>query len=100
MNDYFSKNNDFAESWTKKLKSIIQKNLVPIFHSTKLILLKDSSSYEHEKLYNDILLEKGGTFEDVISYNSSFEHPCTILQNEKAFGHSSILNQPIYIFDL
>ena len=100
VNDYFSKNNDFAKSWTKKLKSIIQENLVPIFHSTKLILLKDSSSYEHEKLYNDILLEKGGTFEDVISYNSSFEHPCTILRNYEAFGQNPNFTQPIYIFDL
>lgn len=100
VNKYLSNNKDFAETWTKNLIYIINEKLVPIFHSTKLILLKDSSSYEHEKLYNEILLEKGGTIEDVISYNSTFEHPCTILQNADAFGHSSNVNQPIYIFDL
>ena len=48
---------------------------------------------ENEKKINIDLSLAGRTLQ-------IFEHPCTILQNADAFGHSSNINQPIYILDL
>ncbi len=100
MDDFFAQNVNFAKEWKEKLVSVIKENLAPVFHSTKVILLKDSSSYEHETLGSLNLEVKGNTIEEALARNSTFEQPCAILKNDEAFGHSKDLSQPIYVFDL
>ncbi len=46
------------------------------------------------------LEEEGGTIEEALACNSTFEQPCAVLKNDEAFGHSKDLSQPIYVFDL
>ena len=65
-----------------------------------MILLKDSSSWEHEMLGGVNLEVKGDTVEEALARNSTFEQPCAVLKNDEAFGHSEDLRQPIYVFDL
>ena len=100
MNDFFAQNVDYAKEWKENLVSLIKENLAQVFHPTKVILLKDSSSYEHETLGGENLEEEGGTIEEALACNSTFEQPCAVLKNDEAFGHSKDLRQPIYVFDL
>ena len=100
MNDFFAQNVDYAKEWKENLVSLIKENLAQVFHPTKVILLKDSSSYEHETLGGENLEEEGGTIEEALALNSTFEEPCAVLKNDEAFGHSKDLRQPIYVFDL
>ncbi len=100
MNDFFAQNVDYAKEWKENLVSLIKENLAQVFHPTKVILLKDSSSYEHETLGGENLEEEGGTIEEALALNSTFEQPCAVLKNDEAFGHSKDLRQPIYVFDL
>lgn len=46
------------------------------------------------------LEEEGGTIEEALARNSTFEEPCAVLKNDEAFGHSKDLRQRIYVFDL
>lgn len=65
-----------------------------------MILLKDSSSWEHETLGSLNLVDEGATIEEALARNSTFEEPRAVLKNDEAFGHSKDLRQPTYIFDL
>ena len=65
-----------------------------------MILLKDSSSWGHETLGGENLVDEGATIEEALARNSTFEDPCAVLKNDEAFGHSKDLRQPTYIFDL
>ncbi len=100
MNDFFSRNVDYSKEWKENLVSLIKENLAQVFHPTKVIILKDSSSYEHETLGGENLEEEGGTIEEALALNSTFEEPCAVLKNDEAFGHLKDLRQPIYVFDL
>lgn len=100
MNDFFSRNVDYAKEWKENLVSLIKENLEQVFHPTKVILLKDSSSWEHEMLGGVNLEVKGDTIKEALARNSMFEEPCAVLKNDEAFGHSKDLRQPIYVFDL
>lgn len=100
MNQFFAEEIEYAKEWKEKMTSQIKEVLVPIFHSTKVLLAKDSSSYEHECLWSEYLLENGDTIEEALSRNAHFEHPCEILRNDEAFGHSKEVQQAFYVFDL
>lgn len=99
MDEFFSKDKEFAAEWKEKLISQIKEILTPIFHSTKVLLTKDSSSYEHETLAGEYLIDKGETIEQALLHNSEFKEPCAILRNNEAFGHDPDLPQPLYVFD-
>ncbi|MBR3544129.1 MAG: hypothetical protein IKN82_10625 [Treponema sp.] len=100
MDDFFAQNVNYAKEWKENLVSLIKENLAQVFHPTKVILLKDSSSWEHEMLGGVNLEVKGDTIKEALARNSMFEEPCAVLKNDEAFGHSKDLRQPIYVFDL
>lgn len=84
--DYFRENGKEGHDWLEKAISIYKKYLVPVFHSTKLSLIADSSSYRHETIEGDFLMEQGKSIDDVVELNNTFSPPCKIWRNEEAFG--------------
>ncbi len=99
MNKFFSKDIKFAKEWKEKLISQVKEILSPVFHSSKILLVQDSSSYEHETLTYEYLVENGESIEEALKRNADFKEPCAILRNEEAFSHNPDLNQPFYVFD-
>lgn len=101
MNDFFSYPDkvQYAKEWQKKLISQIKEVLTPVFHCSKVLLVKDNMSDEHEKLWGTYIMEKGDSLEEALNRNNNFKEPCAILRNEEAFYHNQDLNQPFYVFN-
>lgn len=99
MNDFFSDDIEFAKSWKEKLILQVKDFLTPVFHCSEVLLVKDSSSYEHETLTYEYLVENGESIEEALLRNSEFKEPCAILRNDESFGHDTELSQPFYIFN-
>ena len=101
MNDFFSYPDrvESAKEWKNKLVSQIKEVLTPVFHCSKVLLVKDNMSEEHERLWSDYIITHGESIEDALKRNADFNEPCAILRNEEAFSHDPDLNQPFYVFD-
>lgn len=100
VDSFFSENREPAHEWKELLVAQIKEILKPIFHCTEVLLVKDSSSYEHETLHGEFLREDGNTIEEALKRNSDFETPCDILRNDEVFGHDEDLEQPFFLFDV
>ena len=108
MLNYFRENEKEGHEWLKGAIFIYKKYLVPIFHSTKLLLIADSSSYRHETIWGDFIMENGNSIDEVVELNKTFSPPCKIWRNEEAFGRaksdyendSSDWIDAFFIFDL
>lgn len=100
LNKEFSENTVVSKKRISQLISTIKENIVPVFHSTKLILFNQETFNEHKVLYKEKLIENGCSIEEVLKYNKTFDNPCAILTNENAYKNYSDLYQPIYLFDL
>lgn len=86
----FEKNSPYnAKEWVHTMVENYKKYLVPIFHSTKVLLTADSSSLRHETLGAEFLREKGMTIEDALEKNKEFNPPCKVFKNDAAFGRKS-----------
>lgn len=84
---YLKENKLEGRKWLKIPISIYKKYLKTIFHSQKLLLIADSSSYRHETLYGELIDENNGkSIDHIIELNKSFSSPCKIWKNEDAFG--------------
>lgn len=82
----FESNNPYnAKDWVKTLRDNYKKYLVPLFHSSKVLLTADSSSYRHETLYSDYLMDKGMSIEEALEKNNEFSLPCKVLKNDDVF---------------
>ena len=86
MLDYFRENEKEGHEWLDKPINIYKKYLVSIFHSTKLLLIADSSSYRHETIHGDFIMEQGKSIDEIVELNKTFSPPCKIWRNEEAFG--------------
>lgn len=101
---YFDTDTDFSKKWTEKLFSLLKTYLVPIFHSTKVLLTADSSSYRHETLI-DFFIE-GFSIEFILNLNESLFNPlCKVFRNQKCFGNKRKDYYdgeigPLYLFDI
>ncbi len=86
MLDYFRENSKEGHDWLDKPINIYKKYLVSLFHSTKLLLIADSSSYRHETIEGDFIMEQGKSIDEIVELNKTFSPPCKIWRNEEAFG--------------
>ena len=75
-----------GKKWADKMIDICRNYFVPILHSTKILLTADSSSYRHETLAGDFLMEQGKTIDEALELNKSFSPPCKVWRNDEAFG--------------
>ena len=108
--DVFEKNSPYnAKDWVSNMIENYKKHLAPIFHSTKVLLMADSSSLRHETLGAEFLREKGMTIEEALEKNKEFNPPCNVFKNNDAFGrkpedyHDERTENPIgalFLFDL
>ena len=102
MNDFFSsdtEDKEYCKKWKELLINQIKEVLTPIFHCSKVLLVKDNMSEEHETLWGTFIMEKGDSIEEALKKNSDFKEPCPILKNEEAYLHDPNLYQPFYVFD-
>ena len=86
MLDFFRENKKEGHDWLEKSISICKNYLASVFHSTKLIMLADSSSYRHETIVGDFFMEQGKSIEEAVELNKTFSPPCKIWRNEEVFG--------------
>ena len=109
MVDLFMENDSRCHEWFSTMITTLKETLVPILHSKKLLLTADSSSYTHETMYGDFLMDQGKTIDEALEMNNTFNPPCNIWKNEEAFGRPETdydsLNDddcggPFFVFDL
>ena len=101
---YFESDFEYAKKWVNGTINFLKQNVIPIFHSTKLLLLADSSSQRHEHL-DDCLDYDGKTIDEALELNKEFGVPCKVYKNEEAIGikESDYWDGeigPIFLFDL
>lgn len=86
MIDMFVDEPETGKKWINKKMDICRKYFIPIFHSKQILLTADSSSYRHETLAGDFLMEQGKTIDEALELNKSFSPPCKVWRNDEAFG--------------
>ena len=104
MVNNFENDLDNATKWLNGTLAFLRQNVVPIFHSTKLLILADSFSDRHCDLF-DYMIDNGKTIDEALEYNQSFEIPCKVYKNHEALGikESDYWDGdfgPIFLFDL
>lgn len=109
MVEYFKNNEKVGREWFLNMITTFNTTIQPILHSKKLLLTADSSSYTHETMYGDFLMDQGKTIDEALEMNNTFNPPCNIWKNEEAFGRPETdydsLNDddcggPFFVFDL
>ena len=104
----FQENKNEGKEWFTNMINTLRSTVLPILHSKKLLLTADSSSYRHETLYGDYLMEQGKTIEEALEMNESFTPPCKVWKNKEAFGrpeddyygNGDDWIDPFFLFDL
>ena len=107
MKYYFGDSKAEGRQWVSNMINNLS-GLIKVFHSTKLLLTADSSSYQHETLCNDYLMEQGKTIDEALAMNKSFNPPCKVWRNNEAFGRAESDYKgdmdncagPFFIFDV
>lgn len=107
MKSYFRDNMAEGHQWVSSMINNLNF-LVKVFHSTKLLLTADSSSYQHEMLCDDYLREQGKTIDEALEMNQLFNPPCKVWRNNEAFGRAESDYEgdknncagPFFIFDV
>ncbi len=104
INDIFINHVEFAKKWGRGLLHQINEFLVPLFHSTSLMLLKDTFSDLHQTLYEKYLNEEGQTIEQALKSAEAFAKKTgrsfVVLRNDEVFGHDQDLEEPVFLFDV
>jgi hypothetical protein len=109
MIEYFKNNETNGREWFLNMITSLKTTLQPIFHSKKVLLTADSSSYTHETMYGDFLADQGKTIDEALEMNNTFNPPCNIWKNKEAFGrpetdYDSLIDNdcggPFFLFDL
>lgn len=75
-----------GKEWKNKIIDTCRNYFTPILHSTKILLTADSSSYRHETLAFNFLMEQGKSIDEALEMNKSFSPPCKVWRNDEAFG--------------
>ncbi len=88
MIDLFRDEAEKGKEWKNLLLNVCNQYIVPILHSKKILLTADSSSFRHETLGGEYLMEKNMTIEEALEMNNSFSSPCKVWRNEEAFGRA------------
>lgn len=104
MVNNFENDLDKAKKWLNGTLDFLRQNVVPIFHSTKLLILADSFSNRHSDLF-DFIIEGGKSIDEALEYNKTFDIPCKVYKNNEAIGikESDYWDGdfgPIFLFDL
>ena len=102
--NYFESEIEYGKKWINGTIKFLKQNFVPIFHSTKLLVLADNRGYRHEFL-DDCIEYDGKTIDEAIELNKKFDVPCKVYTNEEAIGikESDYWDGeigPIFLFDL
>ena len=108
MLSLFEENKNEGKAWFTNMIKTLKTTVVPVLHSKKLLLTADSSSYRHETLYADFLMEQGKTIEEALEMNKSFTPPCKVWKNKEVFGRpeddyygdGEDWVDPFFVFDL
>lgn len=85
MMRYLEYDIETAKNWHNEIIELFKQFIVPIFHSTKLMLLADSFCERHEKLI-DYIIDEGKTIEEALTLNKTFEKPCKVYRDQNIFG--------------
>ena len=88
-----------ARNWINNMLERYKEFLNPIFHSSKVLLTEDSSSFRHETLAGDFIMEKGLSIDEALDKNNEFASPCTVLKNENCFGFALETDEPFFMFN-
>ena len=86
MVNMFQDTPEKGKQWKNSMLDYLSRYIVPIVHSTKVLLTADSSSYRHETIGFDYILEQEKSIDEALEMNRLFSPPCKIWKNDEAFG--------------